>query len=383
MSRSRSRASPTSIVVEVSPLGRVLAGVPRLPRQALVDLVLVVAPAARLRRFQGLELGDLALPRVVGAAGVVPIVAVLDPQRDLELVPPGGAGPQDVPHVEALVLGVALAGALGVGGDLLRVAAERPGSPAAGAARPRSGPRRSPGSAPGRRRRGRGRTRRPGCREGESCASDHLPWCVVAGARGGQRKAPPTARVPDRGRSPPGAQSAASVRSEFGALRLVDRDVALAARLQHEDPHRRAVLVVLPHLVDRGGGQQVLVGRAGAQPVGGKRRLQGRAVELGGPGRTAGTRGAGRAGPSAGRSRATGRRSRRWRPKHPRRRPRSWWRPARSGRRRSSLPRRCAARARHTSCRRAQLQQLLALDHLRAHVGVVRRARRAGSPARR
>ena len=100
-------------ILEIAILGQLFAGILRSLCQPLIDVaVLPISARPIAAGAYGHKLSNVLVTGVVDAAGIVAVVAILDAQRDLEIVRARASGLADVADVETLVLGVALTGAL-------------------------------------------------------------------------------------------------------------------------------------------------------------------------------------------------------------------------------------------------------------------------------
>src|SRR4029453_1124951 len=93
-------------------LGQLFAGILRSLCQPLIDVAVLASMACPIAGAYGHKLPYVLVTGVVDAAGIVAVVTILAAQRDLKVISPRAPGLADVADIEALVLGVALAGAL-------------------------------------------------------------------------------------------------------------------------------------------------------------------------------------------------------------------------------------------------------------------------------
>ena len=111
-------------ILEIAILGQLFAGILRSLCQPLIHVaVLVIITRPIAAGAYGHKLSNVLVTGVVDAAGIVAVVVILDAQRDLKIISARASGFADVADVEAMLLGVALTGALAGRDAIVRVLA--------------------------------------------------------------------------------------------------------------------------------------------------------------------------------------------------------------------------------------------------------------------
>src|SRR4051794_10617479 len=109
-------------ILKVMVLGQLFTGILRSLCQPFIDVaVLAIIARPIAAGAYGHQLSNVLVTGVVDAAGIVAIVAIFNAQRDLKIISARASGFADVAHVEALLLSVALTGALAGGVAVVRV----------------------------------------------------------------------------------------------------------------------------------------------------------------------------------------------------------------------------------------------------------------------
>jgi len=109
-------------ILEIAILSQLFTGILRSLCQPLIHvtvLMIIMRPIAA--GAYGHKLSNVLVTGVVDAAGIVAVVVILDAQRDLKIISARASGFADVADVQAMLLGIALTGALPGGDAIIRV----------------------------------------------------------------------------------------------------------------------------------------------------------------------------------------------------------------------------------------------------------------------